>query len=145
MKINNVPNLYQPTATNEKKQIDDYAGTNKGISENTLLRQIYFGDNERFYETAAPRISLFVDTSKEEGAKALYDNEIPDELKDPDPDRANRAKAQYCFIRVDTYFYNSLFYVVFPYTYSLVSNFHRIYHLYYPFFLFHYNPLVVLY
>ena len=108
-KINNVPNLYQPTATNEKKQIDDYAGTNKGISENTLLRQIYFGDNERFYETAAPRISLFVDTSKEEGAKALYDNEIPEELKDPDPDRANRAKAQYCFIRVDTYFYNSLF------------------------------------
>ena len=108
-KINNVPNLYQPTATNEKKQIDDYAGTNKGISENTLLRQIYFGDNERFYETAAPRISLFVDTSKEEGAKTLYDNEIPEELKDPDPDRANRAKAQYCFIRVDTYFYNSLF------------------------------------
>ena len=108
-KIDDVLNLYQPTVTNEKKQIDDYAGTNKGISALTLLRQIYFGDNERFYETASPRISLFVDTAQEEGAKALYGNDIPDELKDPDPDRPNRAKAQYCFIRLDTYFYSSLF------------------------------------
>ena len=108
-KIDDVLNLYNPSLTNEKKQIDDYAGTNKGISANTLLRQIYFGDNERFYETAAPRISLFVDTAEEEGAKALYGNNIPEELKDGDPDRANRAKAQYCFIRLDTYFYKSLF------------------------------------
>ena len=106
-KITNVLNLYTITEADNDRKIDDYAGSNKGISPTTLLKQLYFGDNERFYETAAPRVSLFVDTAQEEGAKALFGNEIPEEFKDPH--NTNKAKQQYCFIRLDTYFYNSLF------------------------------------
>ena len=108
-KITDVTKLYEITDADDGRKIDEKAGSNKGISANTLLRQTYFGDSERFYETASPRISLFVDSGKEEGAKALYGDTIPENVKDKDPDRANRAKTQYCFIRVDTYFYKSLF------------------------------------
>ena len=106
-KITDVLNLYTITEADNDRKIDDYAGSNKGISPTTLLKQLYFGDNERFYETAAPRVSLFVDTAQEEGAKALFGNEIPEEFKDPH--NTNKAKQQYCFIRLDTYFYSSLF------------------------------------
>ena len=97
-----VENLYNPTG-NEKP--DDYAGTNKATNANSLLKQIYFGDNEKFYETATARTSLFINTATEKGAKTLYGDEIPTELKDPYNDK--RTKTQYAFIRVDTYFYNS--------------------------------------
>ena len=62
-------------------------------------------DNEKFYETAAPRVSLFVNTATEKGAKALFGDTIPTELKDLH--NGQRTKVQYAFVRVHTYFYNS--------------------------------------
>ena len=85
-------------------KIDDYAGETKA-SNASLLKQVYFADNEQFYETAETRTSLFINTAMEEGAKAMYGNSIPDDIKDPN--KENRAKTQYAFVRVDTYFYPS--------------------------------------
>ena len=90
--------------------LDEKMGSSKGISPNTLLRQLYFVDAERFYETAHSRQSLFVNTATEEGAKAYYGekiNEIPDDERDGDNDKLGRV--QCAFIRVDTYFYTSMF------------------------------------
>ena len=61
---------------------DDYAGFDS-TNANSLLKQIYFADNEKFYETAKARTSLFINSATEEGAKALYGNNIPEDLKDP--------------------------------------------------------------
>ena len=97
-----IENKYIPQ--NDDKP-DDYADKTKAGSPNTLLKQVYFGDNEAFYETADARTSLFINTAKEKGAQARYGNDIPDDLKDPHNN--NRAKAQYAFIRVDTYFYTT--------------------------------------
>ena len=47
---------------------------------------------------------LFINTATEKGA-AAYNGNIPDNLKDPN--NPQRAKVQYGFIRVYTYFYNS--------------------------------------
>ena len=97
-----VKNLFAPKG---KMEPDDYAGFDS-TNANSLLKQIYFGDNEKFYETAKARTSLFINTATEEGAKALYGNNIPEDLKDPYNEK--RTKVQYAFIRVDTYFYNSI-------------------------------------
>ena len=97
-----VENLFVPKG---KMEPDDYAGLDS-TNSNSLLKQIYFADNEKFYETAKARTSLFINSATEEGAKALYGNNIPEDLKDPYNE--NRAKVQYAFIRVDTYFYNSI-------------------------------------
>ena len=99
-----VKNLYTPTGN---AQPDEYANKIKATNANSLLKQIYFADNEKFYETADARTSLFINTAKEEGAEALYGNNIPEGLVDPDNNK--KAKAQYIFIRLDTYFYNSIF------------------------------------
>ena len=99
-----IKNIYNYTEGEIK--LDENAGSDK--SANSLLKQIYFGDNEKFYETATSRTSLFVDTATEEGAKALYgerNEEIPSELKDPYYPK--RTKTQYSFIRLDTFFYPS--------------------------------------
>ena len=87
---------------------DENAGPAKGVSFNTLLKQVHFSDAKQFYETAAPRKSLFINTAKVEGAKAYYgEDPIPDDEKDPDD--ANKAKVHLGFIRLDTYFYTSSF------------------------------------
>ena len=101
------PNKY--TLPEDKNiTLDEGAGALKGISPLTLLRQLYFVDSEKFYETAAPRKSLFVNRATEVGAKAYYGNdEIPDNEKDAD--NPNIARVQKAFIRVDTYFYTSIF------------------------------------
>ena len=101
--IGNVTNLFEPEGTISP---DETAGQDKGINANSLLKQIYFADNEKFYETATARTSLFINTANEEGAKALYGDDILEELKDPY--NPKRTKVQYAFIRVDTYFYNSI-------------------------------------
>ena len=88
--------------------LDEKAGATRGISPNTFLRQLYFTDAEKFYETAAPRKSLFINTATEEGAKAYYGNDpIPE--NETDADNKNVAKVHLAFIRVDTYFYTSMF------------------------------------
>ena len=100
---NTVKHLFIPKG---KINPDDYAGKDKVTNANYLLKQIYFADNEKFYETATARTSLFINTATELGAQANYGNNIPDDLKDPY--NTNRTKVQYAFIRVDTYFYNSI-------------------------------------
>ena len=97
-----VENLFVPKG---KMKPDEYAGFDS-TNANSLLKQIYFADNEKFYETAKARTSLFINSATEEGAKALYGDNIPEDLKDPYNDK--RTKVQYAFIRVDTYFYNSI-------------------------------------
>ena len=99
---NIVENLYTP-GDNDKP--DNYAKKTKATSANSLLKQVYFGDNEQFYETAEARTSLFINTATKEGAFEMYGNNIPDDLKDPHNE--TRAKTQYAFVRVDTYFYSS--------------------------------------
>ena len=88
--------------------LDEGAGALKGISPFTLLRQLYFVDSEKFYETAAPRKSLFVNRATEVGAKAYYGT---DQIPEGERDIANNktARVQKAFIRVDTYFYTSIF------------------------------------
>ena len=95
--------ITNPYVPKDGDKPDDYAGSTKATNANTVLKQVYFGDNEAFYETADARTSLFINTAKEKGASARYGNSIPNEFKDPHNDK--RAKAQYAFIRVDTYFY----------------------------------------
>ena len=101
------PNKFElPNDT--KIEMDEKMGSSKGISPYTLLRQLYFVDAERFYETAHSRQSLFVNTATEEGAKAYYGNDvIPENERDGDNEKI--AKVQCAFIRVDTYFYTSIF------------------------------------
>ena len=87
---------------------DEKAGPEKGVSPNTLLKQVYFGTAKQFYETAAPRKSLFIDTSTKVGAKAYYgDDEIPEEEQDKDD--PTKARVHLAFIRLDTYFYKSTY------------------------------------
>ena len=89
--------------------LDEKKGPTKGISKNTLLRQLYFVDAERFYETAAPRLSLFVDQSTEKGTQCYYGDpsNIPDNEKDLE--NPNVGRVHLAFIRLDTYFYPSIF------------------------------------
>ena len=99
------PNKFNLT---EKITLDEKMGSSKGISPNTLLRQLYFVDAERFYETAHSRQSLFVNTATPKGAEAYYGTDtIPEEERDGDNNKI--AKVQCAFIRVDTYFYTSIF------------------------------------
>ena len=100
---NDIINIFKPKG---KIDLDENAGKDKAGNANSLLKQIYFADNEKFYETAAARTSLFINTATEEGAKALFNDSIPEELQDPDNNK--RTKVQYAFIRLDTYFYNSI-------------------------------------
>ena len=100
-----ITNKYELTANVE---MDENAGADKGITPNSLLKQIYYADSESFYETAAPRTSLFIDTATEVGAQAYYEGDsIPNE--EIDKDNNNVAKVHLGFIRVDTFFYNSIF------------------------------------
>ena len=95
---------------NDNIVLDEKAGATRGISKNTLLRQLYFVDAEKFYETAAPRLSLFINPATEVGAEAYYGgnfDEIPED--DRNPDDSHRAKVHLAFIRVDTFFYSSIF------------------------------------
>ena len=95
---------------NDNIVLDEKAGATRGISKNTLLRQLYFVDAEKFYETAAPRLSLFINPATEVGAEAYYGgnfDEIPED--DRNPDDPHRAKVHLAFIRVDTFFYSSIF------------------------------------
>ena len=98
-----IQGIFIPTG---KIDLDENAGQVKAGNANSLLKQIYFSDNEKFYETATARNSLFINTATEKGAKALYGSNIPEELQDPENNK--KTKVQYAFIRVDTYFYNSI-------------------------------------
>ena len=98
-----VPGLYTPQ---NGDTIDEYADSTKASNVNNLLKQVYFGDNEYFYETAAARNLLFINTATQKGAETAYEGRtIPNDLKDHN--HPERTKVQYAFIRVDTFFYKS--------------------------------------
>ena len=42
-----------------------------------LLKEMFFKDGDLFYEVAKQRRLIFIDTSKENGAKTFYNNSIP--------------------------------------------------------------------
>ena len=67
-----------------------------------LLKQTCYKDADLFYEVADYRRFAFLDTSSSDGAKAYYNNNIPEEEQDPaDP---TRAKIEVPFSRVDVHF-----------------------------------------
>ena len=67
-----------------------------------LLKEICYKDADIFYEIADFRRFAFIDTSKTNGAKAYYNDNIPEEEKDPADN--TRAKINIPFSRVDFYF-----------------------------------------
>ena len=67
-----------------------------------LLKQTCYKDADIFYEVADFRRFAFVDTSSSDGAKAYYNNNIPEE--EQDPANSTRAKIEVPFSRVDIHF-----------------------------------------
>ena len=67
-----------------------------------LLKEMYFKDGDLFYEVAKQRKLVFIDTSKQNGAKTYYNNNIPEEKRDPA--NPSRTKINPVFSRVDLYF-----------------------------------------
>ena len=79
-------------------------------STNEVIRQINYRESDRFYKLASQRLMAFIDTSTPEGAKTIYKNGIPADLKDSK--FGDRAKKEFLFCRNDIYFYdnNNYFY-----------------------------------
>ena len=101
------PNKFNMTK-NENITLDEQQGPSKGISPYTLLRQLYFVDAERFYETAAPRQTLFINPATEIGAREYFKGgDIP--LEEQDIEDPTKGRVHLAFIRVDTFFYTSIF------------------------------------
>ena len=101
------PNKFNMTK-NENITLDEQQGPSKGISPYTLLRQLYFVDAERFYETAAPRQTLFINPATEIGALEYFKGgDIP--LEEQDIEDPTKGRVHLAFIRVDTFFYTSIF------------------------------------
>ena len=67
-----------------------------------LLKEMFFKDGDLFYEVAKQRRLVFIDTSKENGAKTFYNNNIPENKKDPADN--SLTKINPVFSRVDLYF-----------------------------------------
>ena len=101
------PNKFNMTK-NENITLDEQQGPSKGISPYTLLRQLNFVDAERFYETAAPRQTLFINPATEIGAREYFKGgDIP--LEEQDIEDPTKGRVHLAFIRVDTFFYTSIF------------------------------------
>ena len=101
------PNKFNMTK-NENITLDEQQGPSKGISPYTLLRQLYFVDAERFYETAAPRQTLFINPATEIGAREYFKGgDIP--VEEQDIEDPTKGRVHLAFIRVDTFFYTSIF------------------------------------
>ncbi len=101
------PNKFNMTK-NENITLDETQGPSKGISPYTLLRQLYFVDAERFYETAAPRQTLFINPATEIGAREYFKGgDIP--LEEQDIEDPTTGRVHLAFITVDTFFYTSIF------------------------------------
>ena len=91
-----------------QKEID-LSGINQGmitINDNTeIIKQINYRKSDRFYKLASQRLMVFVDDSTPEGAKTLYGNNIPEDIKDPI--LGDRAKRNFIFMRNDIFFYDN--------------------------------------
>ena len=73
-------NKYSPTG---EAKYDEIVGVDKGITAANVMKEIYFSDAESFYEKATGRTQLFIDTHNEKGAQAVYGDNIPADLVDP--------------------------------------------------------------
>ena len=96
---NDVKNLFDVTG-NLNSDVDE--SNQLKTNNQMLLKQICYKDADIFYEIADFRRFVFIDTSKTNGAKTYYNNNIPEDEKDPADE--TRAKINIPFSRVDFYF-----------------------------------------
>ena len=91
-----------------KKEMD-LKGINQGmitINDNTeIIKQINYSKSDRFYKLASQRLMVFVDDSTPDGAKTLYENNIPNDIIDPI--LGDRVKRNFIFMRNDIFFYDN--------------------------------------
>ena len=73
------------------------------------IRQINYKKSDMFFKLAFQRLIAFVDDTTPEGAKTLYGDNIPEEIKDPV--LKDRTKIELIFLRQDLYFYNEKNYI----------------------------------
>ena len=78
-------------------------------STSEIIKQINYRKSERLYKLASQRLMAFVDTTTPEGAKAIYNGNIPSDLLDPV--HKDRTKTEFLFSRLDIYFYDNENYV----------------------------------
>ena len=88
-------------------------GMNLGLatvnSTSEAIKQINYRKSDRFFKLASQRLMAFVDTSTPEGAKTLYNGNIPAEIVDPV--YKDRTKKDFLYTRLDIYFYENENYV----------------------------------
>ena len=96
---NEVKNLFEVTG---KLTSDIEEDSSLKSNNQILLKEICYQDADIFYEIADFRRFVFIDTSKTAGAQAYYNNNIPEEEKDPADN--TRAKINIPFSRVDFFF-----------------------------------------
>lgn len=99
--IPDYPNKYISTT----KDVDNNNNVILQTTSDTLLKEIYFGYADLLYEKATQRTSLFINTSSVEGAEIYYENNIPEEKKDPNNEGIAKTKVN--FLRNDIFFYNN--------------------------------------
>ena len=88
-------------------------GINCGLvtinSTSEVIKQINYRNSDRLYKLASQRLMVFVDTTSPEGAKTIYNGEIPSDLVDPV--YGDRTKKDFLYTRLDIYFYENNNYV----------------------------------
>eukprot|EP01022_Parablepharisma_sp_SALTPOND_P014384 TRINITY_DN1949_c0_g1_i5.p1 TRINITY_DN1949_c0_g1~~TRINITY_DN1949_c0_g1_i5.p1 ORF type:complete len:1905 (-),score=154.15 TRINITY_DN1949_c0_g1_i5:5307-11021(-) len=72
-------------------------------SKHLVLKQIFYDKADSFFEHASQRELVFVDPTKEGGAKTLFPEGIPEEIKNPN--KPNTVKKDFVWSRLDLYFY----------------------------------------
>ncbi len=74
-------------------------------SKDTVLQQNYYINSDKFFEHAAQRLMVYVDTSKEKGAATRYPDGIPESERNPR--KPTVAKKELIWTRSDVYFYQA--------------------------------------
>ena len=87
----------------------DLIGINQGLitvnQNNEIIKQINYRKSDRFYKLASQRLMIFIDDSTPNGAKTLYGDNIPSDIKDPI--LGDRVKRSFIYMRNDIYFYKN--------------------------------------
>ena len=73
---------------------------------NIVLQQIEFSKSDKFYEHGTQRLMPYVDTTKPNGAKLIYGDNIPEGIKNPNKEGV--TKKPIILVRADVYFYDAL-------------------------------------
>ena len=79
----------------------------QGKYSQLILKELYFGDSDLFYEHATQRQLIFVDVAHEAGAKAQYGDDLSKCKTGKDQHRNGCCKYDFSFTRHDIYFYDS--------------------------------------